>query len=186
MKFLSIHNKLDDDFEKLKHINNEIDKGTPIYVLIFMEGCNPCNMVRPEWKKLENIFEQDDIDNNGIIADINKDILSKFPSKLTMPQSFPKIMRIDKKNEEDFHESNITDINKSRNIDNFVEWINNSMKKKLQKRLIKTKTKRKRRRHKKKSGLMNGGKWTKKYKKSINCRKPKGFSQRQYCKYGRK
>ena len=30
-----------------------------------------------------------------------------------------------------------------------------------------------------------GGKWTLKYKKSINCKKPKGFSQRQYCKYGR-
>jgi hypothetical protein len=31
-----------------------------------------------------------------------------------------------------------------------------------------------------------GGKWSLKYKKSINCRKPKGFSQRQHCKYGRK
>ncbi len=31
-----------------------------------------------------------------------------------------------------------------------------------------------------------GGKWSKKYKNSINCRKPKGFSQKQYCKYGRK
>lgn len=28
--------------------------------------------------------------------------------------------------------------------------------------------------------------WSKKYKKSINCKKPKGFSQKQYCKYGRK
>ena len=28
-------------------------------------------------------------------------------------------------------------------------------------------------------------KWSMKYKKSINCRKPKGFSQKQYCKYGR-
>lgn len=28
--------------------------------------------------------------------------------------------------------------------------------------------------------------WTKKYKKSINCKSPRGFSQRQYCKYGRK
>ena len=28
-------------------------------------------------------------------------------------------------------------------------------------------------------------KWTNKYKKSINCRKPRGFSQKQYCKYGR-
>lgn len=28
--------------------------------------------------------------------------------------------------------------------------------------------------------------WSKKYKKSINCNNPKGFSQKQYCKYGRK
>jgi hypothetical protein len=37
---------------------------------------------------------------------------------------------------------------------------------------------------------MIGGKrrrhWSLKYKKSINCRRPKGFSQRQHCKYGRK
>jgi len=28
-------------------------------------------------------------------------------------------------------------------------------------------------------------KWSNKYKKSINCKNPKGFSQKQYCKYGR-
>ncbi len=39
--------------------------------------------------------------------------------------------------------------------------------------------------------LVSGGskrrnkKWSNKYKRSINCRKPKGFSQKQYCKYGR-
>ena len=27
-----------------------------------------------------------------------------------------------------------------------------------------------------------GGKWSMKYKKSINCNRPKGFSQKQYCK----
>lgn len=33
----------------------------------------------------------------------------------------------------------------------------------------------------------NGGKkWSLKYKKSINCNRPRGFSQRQYCKYGAK
>lgn len=30
--------------------------------------------------------------------------------------------------------------------------------------------------------VMYGGKWSLKYKRSINCRKPKGFSQKQYCK----
>lgn len=36
-------------------------------------------------------------------------------------------------------------------------------------------------------GTKKGGrKWSRKYKKSINCSHPKGFSQKQYCKYGRK
>ena len=30
-----------------------------------------------------------------------------------------------------------------------------------------------------------GGKWSLKYKRSINCKHPKGFSQKQHCKYGR-
>jgi chromosome segregation ATPase len=30
-----------------------------------------------------------------------------------------------------------------------------------------------------------GGAWTAKYKKSINCSNPRGFSQKQYCKYGK-
>lgn len=29
-------------------------------------------------------------------------------------------------------------------------------------------------------------KWSAKYKRSINCRKPRGFSQKQHCKYGRR
>jgi hypothetical protein len=29
-------------------------------------------------------------------------------------------------------------------------------------------------------------KWSDKYKKSIDCTNPKGFSQRQHCLYGRK
>tara|TARA_B100000674_G_C37822208_1_gene906384 strand:- start:228 stop:746 length:519 start_codon:yes stop_codon:yes gene_type:complete len=37
-----------------------------------------------------------------------------------------------------------------------------------------------------KKSRKGGGKWTKKYKKSIDCKNPKGFSQKQYCKYGRK
>ena len=31
-----------------------------------------------------------------------------------------------------------------------------------------------------------GGKWSLKYKRSIDCNNPKGFSQKQHCKYGRK
>lgn len=36
-----------------------------------------------------------------------------------------------------------------------------------------------------KKGQKKRHKWSQKYKNSINCRRPKGFSQKQYCKYGR-
>ena len=29
-------------------------------------------------------------------------------------------------------------------------------------------------------------KWSLKYKRTIDCKKPKGFSQRQHCKYGKR
>ena len=59
------------------------------------------------------------------------------------------------------------------------------------KTLIKRRTYRKYKTNKKKNGgiknggIKNGGKWSQKYKKSINCNNPKGFSQKQYCKYSR-
>lgn len=34
--------------------------------------------------------------------------------------------------------------------------------------------------------MLTQRKWSTKYKRSINCRRQRGFSQRQYCKYGRK
>ena len=37
-----------------------------------------------------------------------------------------------------------------------------------------------------KTKTMKKHRWSMKYKKSINCKRPKGFSQKQYCKYGRK
>lgn len=40
-------------------------------------------------------------------------------------------------------------------------------------------------RKRKQDTYAGGRKWSKKYKKSINCNRPRGFSQRQYCKYGR-
>jgi hypothetical protein len=42
----------------------------------------------------------------------------------------------------------------------------------------------KKQRKSKKKGK-RGGAWSAKYKKSINCRRPRGFSQKQYCKYGK-
>ena len=41
-------------------------------------------------------------------------------------------------------------------------------------------------RNKPKSQQKTRKKWSNKYKTTIDCKNPKGFSQKQYCKYGRR
>jgi len=50
----------------------------------------------------------------------------------------------------------------------------------------KYKTKTRKYRTKTRKNKKSKKRWSLKYKKSINCKRPRGFSQRQYCKYGRK
>ena len=65
---------------------------------------------------------------------------------------------------EDFEDCKLSEEYKNRTIDSFVKWIKFKLNKTKQ----------------------TGGKWSRKYKQSINCKRPKGFSQKQYCKYTRK
>ena len=87
-------------------------------------------------------------------------------------------------NMETYEDSEIS--NKDRKIDSFVEWIQL----KTGEKHITTSENKHNKTHKKakygkKSRKQTGGKWSVKYKRSINCNRPKGFSQKQYCKYGR-
>jgi len=89
--------------------------------------------------------------------------------------------------------------NKDRSTDSFINWIEQNINDVVSteetsspqhvfKRLTKrNKSKQRKTKHRAtKRRKYKGGKWSRKYKASINCRRPKGFSQKQYCKYGRK
>lgn len=176
MKFLHINENSDTE-RTVQELNTSIESGKNIFMLIYMEGCGPCNQVRPEWKKLENVLKNYNY-KNVVIVDINKDVFDKMKTKIDPPIGFPTIKYISKNGivQEDFENSNIQ--NKNREIDAFVDWIHSKLHKKY-KTLNNYKTFKK---HKKQIG----GKWSRKYKQSINCRRPRGFSQKQHCKYGRK
>jgi hypothetical protein len=173
---------------KIKEIDDYIGKkNNKIFLLIFMEGCGPCNATRPEWIKMKNVLspnflQKDDI----IIASIQNNLADNLENLKNKPGSFPTMQYITDAGEtvENYEDSNIK--NKDRTIDSFIEWIKlktgeNNITKSEQ---FGGKTKKKH--YRKKSRRKIGGKWSLKYKQSINCSKPKGFSQKQYCKYGRK
>ena len=152
------------------------DKNKKTFLLIFMEGCGPCNATRPEWNKIRNILENKYKYNNDLlISDIDQDCLKDIKHLPISPSGFPTMVYLNKnKNiQENYENSDIKE--KNRSIDSFVEWIENkvpSSNKVGGKRKNKVTLKKR--------------KWSIKYKKSINCKRPHGFSQRQYCKYGRK
>lgn len=156
--------------------------GKKVFALIFMEGCGPCNAVRPEWAKLKNVLK-DYVNRDDIaIVSIDKDLLEKTKYVKHHPTSFPTLRYITNRGNtiENYEDSNIR--NKDRSIDSFVEWIKS---KETTSKKSKSKTFKKSDKKGGKTKKRRGRKWSAKYKRSINCNKPKGFSQRQYCKYGR-
>ena len=111
---------------------------------------------------------------------------------------YPTLRYINAPTIEEYEDADIS--KKDRSTESFADWIACKLKKENNSRHdnhvhhhhhyhhkksshggANTKTKRTRKHRKTK-----GGKWSLKYKRSINCKRPKGFSQRQHCKYGRK
>lgn len=123
MVFLHINN--DRNQSETKHkidvLKKMITTNSDIFMLIYMEGCGPCNATRPEWKKLENVLKKYNSHSKIAIVDIDKDIIPKLKIKELNPMGFPTIMHIKNKQFENFEDSDIPE--KKRTVDSFVEWI---------------------------------------------------------------
>lgn len=195
-----LHINSEKDVKKIKTLDKLIKNNSDIFILVYMDGCGPCNATRPEWDKLEHILkEQYKNNDNLVIVDVNRNFLPKLKN-IGEIDGFPTMKYINNKgkNIETYENSSIN--KKDRSTDSFINWIESKINtvisttspfdvyKRLNKSIkhnkksINNKTRKNKTRHNKKIG----GKWSRKYKASIDCSKPKGFSQRQYCKYGRK
>ena len=169
----------------IEDLNGAIMSNKPVFLLIYMDGCGPCNSTRPEWSKIKNVMNDSKNSKNIYIVDIDREVIDKVKTK--SPRGFPTMRYIKGKTEEDFEDSTVQ--NKDREVDNFIEWI--ELKSGAQKGGINKNARRQSRSRsqirKNTKTLKNKkrGKWSLKYKRSINCRRPRGFSQKQHCKYGR-
>lgn len=182
-------------------VDKLVNQGKDVFILVYMKGCGPCNATRPEWEQLETVLKDQYAKNDKlVIIDANKDYLSSI-KHIGKVDGFPTIKYIGKRGTivEPYEKG-------ERSVSSFITWIeskiNNvistnqtSSPENVYKRLVRsekhaTKSKNKTRHNKTKKNNKTrrkhrGGKWSKKYKDSINCSKPKGFSQKQHCKYGR-
>jgi hypothetical protein len=181
--FINVDPEETDIESKIDGLNNDISSGKQIFLFLYMDGCGPCNETKPQWKSIEDKLKTSESLNGDVtIAMINQKFFEKLINAGNEPMGYPSLRYIKEPVVEEYEESDIPD--KDRTTKSFIEWIESKTSKKQnggKKRFI-----HKSRKTKKRIKNQRGGKWSLKYKKSINCKKPKGFSLRHHCKYGRK
>ena len=177
MHILSIHNKSElfkgKSNSKNKNVIDDMIKNKKhVFILIYMEGCGPCNAARPEWSKMAHTLQKQYANNKDIvIIDLNKDLLP-LVKNVGDVSGFPTMKYITNKGHtvESYEDSSIK--TKDRTVDSFINWIESKVLKgkivstnmpgpeHVYKRLSKKeKTKKK---NKKQKGKTNKGKKTRK------------------------
>jgi thiol-disulfide isomerase/thioredoxin len=94
-----------------------------IFLLIFMEGCGPCDQAKIEWAKIENIAGSKSYKNVRVLK-INKDTLSEVTSLPTLDsqvEGYPTILYI---NARETEEPIVEKYLNPRTVDEFNNWIN--------------------------------------------------------------
>lgn len=178
--------------KKIKRLNDEIGSGKHIFIFLYMVGCGPCNSTKEPWSKIQDYLEEEQLKNPEIVvAMVDKDFYPRLKNAGKEPMGFPTLRYIGNELEE-YENAGIE--KKDRSAESFADWIKVKVTKMAPMKGGKSRDHRimmspcRTTPSKRRSGgkrVRHGGKWSLKYKKSINCKRPKGFSQRQHCKYGR-
>lgn len=180
MNFFVIGENQNDPTEDIQMLNQEVDNGKHVFLFTYMDGCGPCNQTKPKWDEMKNKVKNK---NDIIVVRINNKLFPLLKKMGSEPAGYPSIRYITNKGVEEYEDCTGSGV-KDRSTESFLRWIDHKLGSSSHKKRRHSKsTKRHKKSH---SRSQRGGKWTLKYKKSINCKKPKGFSQRQHCKYGRR
>jgi hypothetical protein len=198
MKFLIIGDKSDvlnnDERENIHKVREGIQNKKHVFLFTFMNTCGPCLNTKPKWDQMihqlnQKYKDQDDL----VVARVNYKFLDQLGNTGPEPSGYPSLRYIGNQGAEEYEDSGIPSTDRS--TESFIQWVTSKIDKESRKPKGHSSKTRKHSSSSRKSRRISGGtrrrkilggKWSMKYKKSINCRNPKGFSQRQHCKYGRK
>jgi len=169
------------------HLFKDIMKEKNVIIKFYSPTCPACLAMVNEWNKLEHKMKNKM--NHIHLLNVRSDSLPHLQHDIIdSVEYFPKIIvnKLDKTGK-------YMEFKGARDVDTMSKWIDSMFNTKKKRKSHKShkggkKTKKrgkKRKSHKSHKGgkktKKRGGKWSLKYKRSINCRKPKGFSQKQYC-----
>ena len=162
-------------------INKFLKSGKNAFVLIYMDGCGPCMNTHPKWLELESDFK----DHNDIgVFDIEMSNLGEINHEGLKRNiaGYPTMRHVHGDSTSEYEKCE--NISHDRTHESFLDWIEKETKHKKDKKHHKTTSQSGGARKTKRRRMRTGGRrrWSQKYKRSINCRRPRGFSQRQFCR----
>lgn len=120
----------------LLHVNSEsdahqidqmINRGKHVFIIVYMVGCGPCNATRPEWNKMGELMKkQYKHDKDLVIIDANKDFMP-FIKMIGEVDGFPTLKYISNNGQkiETYEDSDIR--TKDRSSDSFVNWVESKL-----------------------------------------------------------
>ena len=123
MHILSIKSKSELYKNKQNIVDDLIKHNKHVFVLIYMDGCGPCNATRPEWAKMSHTLKKQYFGRKDVaIIDINKNVLPLIKS-LGSVNGFPTMKYITDqgKTVESYEDSGVK--TKDRSVDSFINWI---------------------------------------------------------------
>ena len=103
--------------------NQYVEEGKQIFVLFYMEGCGPCNMTIPEWKKIETIMTKLNLTDNIVVVDVDQEVLEEIQYLQSKPVGFPTMRYIANKGKTS------EDYPGERKVNAFVLWIKSKLEK---------------------------------------------------------
>ena len=102
--------------KEIERIDEYIKDGKHVFILIFMNGCGPCEATRPEWDKIEKALKNKHVKRDDVvIIDVNKDYLGEI-KEVGSVDSYPTMKYIKDGKISDFDKGN-------RDVATFVSWI---------------------------------------------------------------
>lgn len=105
--------------EHVSDFKSAFENGKHIFVLVYMNGCGPCEATKPEWDAIESkLVEPLKSDNTIVIAKVDSETAGELADILGDVDGFPTIKKITKG-------SPVVDFNDARTADAFVSWIGN-------------------------------------------------------------
>jgi hypothetical protein len=114
---------ISDDINSSNQVDDLIKNKKHVFILVYMEGCGPCNATRPEWSKMSSTLKhQYEKNNDVVIVDINKDLLPSV-KHIGSIEGFPTMKYITNNGNkiETYEDSTIK--NKDRSSDSFINWV---------------------------------------------------------------